>query len=261
MRLHINLASHPYEVARQYRQRMTMLIAALGVIFLALGGYIVYQRAHSRIIIRQIAEAQAHIDLLDTEERQARAMLTKPANRQIADQSQFLNDLFARKALSWTRIFMEMERIVPANLHVVSMKPDYTKTNDLVVHMIVVTDSRDKAIELVRRMEKSSHFRAPQVVAEAVVSNTTDQAAGGNIQFDIAAIYVPAAQDQEEPIAEEQKTAENANPGAPAGAAVKPGASVAAETKPGAANPKSPAPANMKAAQNRPLPPSPGGAR
>ncbi len=85
-----------------------------------------------------------------------------------------------------------MERIMPPNMHVVSIKPDYTTTNDLVVHMVVATDSRDRAVELVKRMEKSSHFRAPQIVAEAVTTNASDQGAGpGNIQFDIAAVYVP----------------------------------------------------------------------
>ena len=138
------------------------------------------------------------IDGLNQEEAQARAILNKPANRDIADQSEFLNELFARKALSWTRVFTEMERIVPPNLHVVSMKPEYTKTNDLMLRVVVATDSRDRAVELVRRMEKSNHFRQPQVVAENVTANSSDQSAGpGNIQFDIAAIYVPSAQDND----------------------------------------------------------------
>ena len=86
---------------------------------------------------------------------------------------------------------------MPPNLHVVSMKPEYTKTNDLMLRVVVATDSRDRAIELVRRMEKSNHFRQAQVMAEAVTTNSSgDQTAGpSNIQFDIAAIYVPSAQD------------------------------------------------------------------
>ncbi len=199
MRLNINLASQPYEAAREFGRRMTMLIAGLGIVALLLVGYIVYQRAHTRSINRQLAQVQQQIDALSHEEAQARVILNKPANRVIADQADFLNELFARKALSWTHIFTEMEKIMPPNLHVVSMKPDYSKTNDLVVHMVVATDSRDRAVELVRHMENSSHFRNSQVVAEAVVTNTSDQSAGGgNIQFDIAAIYVPNAQDNDQ---------------------------------------------------------------
>ena len=81
MRLNINLASQPYEVARQYRQRMTAVIGALGLAAALLLGYIIYQRIHSRRILRQLADVQGQIDGLDREEAQARAILNKPANR------------------------------------------------------------------------------------------------------------------------------------------------------------------------------------
>jgi type IV pilus assembly protein PilN len=199
MRLNINLASQPYELAQAYKRRMTSIIAALGAIAVLLLGYIAYQRQNTRAINQQIAQVNAQIQSLDHEEAQARVILNKPANRVIADQSDFLNQLFARKSLSWTRIFTEMEKIVPSGLHVVSMKPEYTKTNDLVLHVIVATDSRDRAVEMVRHMEKSSHLRQAQIVAETVTTNSSDQAAGGgNIQFDIAAMYVPGAADDDE---------------------------------------------------------------
>ena len=200
MRLAINLASQPYEVAREYSRRMTTVIAALGLIAVLLVGYIIYLRGHTRGINRQIAAVEQQINNLDREETQARAILNKPTNRVIADLSDFLNDLFARKSLSWTRIFSEMERLVPPELHVVSMKPEYTKTNDLVLHVVVATDSRARAVELMRHMEKSNHFRQVQIVAETVVANTSAQTSGqgGGIQFDIAGIYVPTGSDTDE---------------------------------------------------------------
>jgi len=211
MRLNINLASQPYEAARFYRRRVGALVLALAVLTALLAGYIVYQRAQSRGINKELAQVRGEIKGLDFEDAQARALLNKPANRDIADQSEFLNQLFARKALSWTRVFTEMEKLVPPNLHVVSMKPEYTKTNDLMLRVVVATDSRDRAVELVRRMEKSNHFRQAQVMAEAVTSNTSDQSAGpGNIQFDIAAIYVPNAQDNDS-VADEGKPKEKEN--------------------------------------------------
>lgn len=199
MRLNINLASQPYEVAQSYRRQMTLIIGGLGLIAVLLLGYIFYQRQQSRGINRQLAQVRWQMHNLESEEAQARAILNKPANRVIADQSDYLNQLFARKSLSWTRVFTEMEKIVPAGLHVVSMKPEYTKTNDLVLHVIVATDSRDRAVELVRNMEKSTHLRQAQIVAETVTTSSSDQAAGGgSIQFDIAATYIPGAPETDE---------------------------------------------------------------
>ncbi|HEY1730856.1 MAG TPA: PilN domain-containing protein [Terriglobales bacterium] len=244
MRLAINLATQPYEVAREYKRRLTLAIGAMGILAVLLVSYILYQRAHTRGINRQLAAVQAQINQLENEEAQARAILNKPANRVIADQSDFLNDLFARKSLSWTRIFAEMERIVPADLHVVSMKPEYTKNNDLVLHIVVATDSRDRAVELVRHMEKSSHFRQPQVVAESVVGNTSGQNSGpaSNIQFDIAAVYVPTASDTDE----SADAAETKAEAAPQSAA--PAKTAAAAASPGPSSPR-------VRAQNQPMNP------
>ncbi len=221
MRININLATERYEAGRQYLQRTQALVAMLAIVAALLVGYIIYQRSHTRDIDARIAQARQELAELNGEKAQAQAILNKPANRGIADQSEFLNELFARKSLSWTRIFSEMERIMPYNIHVVSMKPDYTPNNELVVHVVVATDSRDRAVELVKRMEQSSRFRSSQIVAENVTSNTSDQGAGGgNIQFDIASVYVPAMggeADQANP--EEQKST---SPAKSAGMATKP---------------------------------------
>jgi hypothetical protein len=46
-------------------------------------------------------------------------------------------------------------------------------------------------------MEKSPHFHAPQVESESVLGEGAAGPASGNIQFEIAAVYVPFADDSE----------------------------------------------------------------
>jgi len=258
MRLNVNLASQRYEVAQSYRRQMTLVIGGLGILAVLLLSYIFYQRQHSRSIIRQTAAVRWQMHTLENEEAQARAILNKPANRVIADQSDFLNQLFARKSLSWTRVFTEMEKIVPAGLHVISMKPEYTKTNDLVLHVIVATDSRDRAVELVRNMEKSTHLRQAEIVAETVTTSSSDQAAGGgNIQFDIAATYVPGAPDAEESqIAPDKNAAAEKSPAPVNKPTGRPMNDPAARGRMAAAPNMPP---NVNAAQSRPMPQEPRG--
>ena len=219
MRIHINLASNPYEAAREYTRRMSLLLAGLGVVTIGLLGYILYQRSQTRDVDQQIGQARQEMAALDAERAQALAMLNQPQNRQVADQSQFLNDLFARKSLSWTRVFSEMEKLMPPNIHVVSMKPEFNRQNQLVLHVVVATSLRDKAVELVKRMEKSPHFHAPQVEAENTVGAGNVGTAGGNIQFDIAAVYVPVADDTEPTADAKQDSKTAANFGSSAKAA------------------------------------------
>ena len=202
MRININLASNPYEAAREYTRRLGMLVGALAVLTVGLLGYILYQRSHTRDIDQKIAAAKQELASLDAEKAHAQAILNQPQNRDVADQSQFLNQLFTRKALSWTRVFAEMEKLMPPNIHVVSMKPEFNRQNQLVLRVVVATPARDMAVELVKRMEKSPHFRTPQVEAENVLGE--GGAAGGNIQFEIAAVYVPFAEDSDSDSDEDQ---------------------------------------------------------
>ena len=197
MRININLASNPYEAAREYTRRLGLLVAGLSVLTVGLLGYILYQRSHTRDVNRQIAAARQEISSLDAEKVRALALLNKPQNRDVADQSEFLNNLFARKALSWTKVFTEMEKIMPAAIHVVSMKPEYNNQGQLVLHVVVATSSRDAAVELVRRMEKSPHFKTPQVEAENTMGEGNAGPAGGTIQFEIASVYLPFVDDSD----------------------------------------------------------------
>jgi type IV pilus assembly protein PilN len=189
----------------------------------------VHQRSETRDIDQKIAAAKQEIASLDAEKAQAQAILNQPQNRDVADQSQFLNNLFARKALSWTRVFTEMEKLMPANIHVVSMKPEFNRENQLVLHVVVATSAREKAVELVRQMEKSPHFRTAQVEAENTTGNEGNAGAtGGNIQFEIAAVYVPFAEDSDKESEDDQQD----KPKAPAKTGVKAnGASKTASTQ------------------------------
>jgi type IV pilus assembly protein PilN len=220
MRININLASNPYEAAREYTRRLGLLAVGLAILTVGLLGYILYQRSQTRDVDQKIAAARQEIASLDNEKAKALAMLNQPQNREVADQSQFLNNLFLRKSLSWTRVFTEMEKMMPPNIHVVSMKPEFNRDNLLVLHVVVATSSRDNAVELVKRMEKSPHFRMPQVEAENTLGEGNAGPVGGNIQFEIASVYIPfvddadAATDGDEP---EKKPVEKTASGSKAG--------------------------------------------
>ncbi len=53
---------------------------------------------------------------------------------------------------------------------------------------MVAGESRDRALELVRKMEGSQRFQQTQIEQE---SSRPGQTPGDNVQFDISALYVP----------------------------------------------------------------------
>jgi type IV pilus assembly protein PilN len=187
MRLDINLASQPYEDARQFWMRWGTAVGALGLLTLILlaldvTGWITARR--DRSAIAQKRDLIAERDQIRTHAEQ---FLNRPENRATRDQSQFLNQLIERKAFSWTRVLENLEKVMPPRVHLVSISPQLDDDNQLALKMIVAGDSRDRAIELARRMEDSRRFAQTYIVREAHAESQT----GDTEQVEIAAIYIP----------------------------------------------------------------------
>ena len=151
MRLDINLASQPYEDARQFWMRWGTALVAVSVLTLALltiavTGWFAARRDHAKI-----AQLRASIAQRDAKRQQAEQFLARPENRSTRDQSQFLNELIERKSFSWTRVLEDLEKVMPARVHLVSIHPELDDDNQLKLKMSVAGDSRDRALELARR--------------------------------------------------------------------------------------------------------------
>ena len=191
MRLNINLASQPYQDLSRFLRRWVIALSVFAVASVALGLFAWRQYSAGREINRQINEQQKQIEQFDAQRAAATKMLAEPSNKEVADTARYLNSLIAKKAFSWTRVFMQMEEIMPSRLHVVSLTPELTQNNQLQLTMRVAGDSREQAVELVRRIEKSPSFRTATLRSEQMIS--PDQAKGSDtVMFEINAMYVPS---------------------------------------------------------------------
>ena len=87
-----------------------------------------------------------------------------------------------------TKAVEDLERVMPPRLHVVSIRPEKAADNQLQIKLVVAGESRDRALELVRKMEGSQRFQQTQIEQE---SSQPGQTPGDNVQFNISALYVP----------------------------------------------------------------------
>jgi type IV pilus assembly protein PilN len=184
MRLDINLATRPYEDAREFWMRWGLIVGVLGVLTLALLVFAVRGWTEAGRDRHEIARLQAEIAKRDQERSQAQGYLDQAVNRSTRDQSQFLNGLIQRKAFSWTRVFEDLERVMPSDLHVASLRPEMNEQGQMQLDMKVIGDNRSGVVELVHRMEGSKHFQQAQLVDET-------QEADHGIVASVISIYVP----------------------------------------------------------------------
>jgi type IV pilus assembly protein PilN len=162
---------------------VALSLLTLILVYSALTGWVSARK--DRDLIRQ---REAQIAERDREKIQAKTLLNRPENRSTRDRSQFLNELFQRKAFSWTKVFEDLERVMPPRLHVVSIRPEMGPDAGLNIKLVVAGESRERALELVRKMEASKRFQQTRIDQE---TSEVRQTAGDNVQFDISAVYIP----------------------------------------------------------------------
>src|SRR6476469_2876449 len=188
MRVDINLASHPYEDAGPLWLRWGGALAAVAILTLILLYSALSGWAAARSDRNLIEQREQQIAARDQQKVKAEETLNLPANRGTRDRAQFLNDLFLRKAFSWTKLFEDMERVMPPRLHVVSIRPEMGADAGLNIKLVVAGESRERALELVRKMEASQRFQQTRIDQE---TSEVRQTPGDNVQFDISAVYIP----------------------------------------------------------------------
>lgn len=188
MRLNINLATQPYQDVRRFLFRWGLAVVLVAFITIGLGYAAVTATLSWRNVVRQENELRAQIGERNRIRANAETLLNQKQNRTTRDQSQFLNSLIARKAFSWTDVLSDLERIMPTGIQVVGIKPQINDDNQLELRLNVAGQSRDRAIDLVRRLEESPHFRYAEMVNETADKEKGELA----LQFEISAIYVPS---------------------------------------------------------------------
>ncbi len=192
MQLNINLATQPYQDVRRFLFRWGFAVAALAIVtaamlWIAIGATISWRKSSA-----QANHFREEIAKCDRQEAQANATLNLPENRATRDKSAFINTLIARKAFSWTEVLMDLERILPSGIQVTAIQPAVNDSGQLEIRLTASGPSRDRAVDLVSRMESSPHFRNAMIRNDTVAQTQDPTHPQVMYRFDIAAIYVPS---------------------------------------------------------------------
>lgn len=169
----INLATEPFRRDRP----VLVATAAAGVLLLILLGFqastIVSQRREGAAIHVTIDRLNTQLRGITNEQAKLNALLRKPENAEVMERSLFLNSLIDRKAISWTKLFEDLEKVVPYNVRLVSVRlPEVDVDNRVLLDMVVGAKDRPELLELVRHLEAAPQFGETTVQSSTPPSQT-----------------------------------------------------------------------------------------
>ena len=171
----INLATEPF------RRDRPLLVASsvLGLALVALLGFqistIVHERHQAADIHTTIDGLNSQIRAIATEQAKLNATLRRPENSEVLERSLFLNTLIDRKAISWSKIFADLEKVMPYNVRLVSVRlPEVDLQNEVLLDMVVGADDVQPVLQLLRKLETSPQF-GPAEVPNSIPPSQTDK--------------------------------------------------------------------------------------
>jgi Tfp pilus assembly protein PilN len=166
----LNLASQPFRRERAQNAVLAFVCLVLTCSLLVLVGLILSGRARASHLRTEINRERAELQRLQREQAQFSSLLRKPENADVFAKSVFLNQLIARRAVSWTHVFKDLETVMPANMRLVALRlpqvpsEDASGVDHVQLDMIVGTDRPDAVIQLLKRLQESALFGAASVV-------------------------------------------------------------------------------------------------
>ena len=173
MRVPINLASEPFRRDRPALVGLTTALIASAVLLVVLVSAIISERRQAADTRVEIDRLNAQLRVINGEQAKWNAMLRKPENAVVLERSVFLNTLIERKAISWTKIFADLEKVMPYNVRLVSVRlPDVNSDNEVLLDMFVGAKEVPPVLEFLKRLEQSPQFGPTSVLNSAPPSQT-----------------------------------------------------------------------------------------
>jgi type IV pilus assembly protein PilN len=163
MRVRLNLATKPLEAHRKFIAGSGLVGAIAVIVFLSLGWHVYLarkanaeMRAKSANILQQMAELQQQRTSLER-------FFDLDVNRNLHDRAAFINNLIDARSFNWTLMFMDLEKVLPAGVRVVSIEPKQEKGR-VEVKFIIGATSDEAKLKFMKALEDSKTFTHIELV-------------------------------------------------------------------------------------------------
>jgi Tfp pilus assembly protein PilN len=165
MKLRLNLATKPLENKRPFLA-LTGTMGAVGILLFFLLSHGAYKAWRANRDLRaEIARSETQISASKQRQAELQAYFRSPQAQQVLDRAAFLNSLIGERSFPWTKIFMDLERTLPAGVRVVNIAPSL-KNGKAVVQITVGAANDESKIKFLETLEKSQAFSNVQVQEE-----------------------------------------------------------------------------------------------
>lgn len=162
-RIPVNLAREPFRRDRPMLVGSAVAAVLLVVTLVILISLTVTERRETSDTQQMLARINRQLTSLQKEQVKLDAEMRQPGNEVVLDRSVLINMLIKRKAISWTKIFSDLETVLPPNVRLVAIRPQVNAKDQLFLDMTVAADTPEPVISFIAKLEGSDFFGSTAV--------------------------------------------------------------------------------------------------
>ncbi|HVB07445.1 MAG TPA: hypothetical protein VNF00_00740 [Candidatus Acidoferrales bacterium] len=167
MKTHFNLAASPLENNRRFIAGAFAIgiVAVAALIFLSV--HAVEARRTNRAMRGDIGRLEDQIRASQREQERLRSAFKDPKTVEVMERSQFLNNLIEQRTFPWTKMFADLEKILPPGVRVVSISPQMDKKGRVKVMLAISAVNDEQKMKFLHSLVSSPAFSDMQVTQES----------------------------------------------------------------------------------------------
>lgn len=185
MILGVNLATKPLETHRRFWVFSPAVAAIAAVACLWLASHVYALHKAESLYRMESAAVSGEIDALTSQREKLDRFFSQPENAQLHDRASFINTIIDARSFNWTHMFMDLEKIMPIGVHVISIEPKQVNGQASVKLTCGAVSDEAKTL-LLHALEESTVFSHLQLVSV----RAPNQEAGGDREIiELTVVY------------------------------------------------------------------------
>ena len=189
MNVRLNIATNPLQTHRKFLALSTLIGVTAGLICLALGWHVYSVRKSNEALRARAAAVRQEMVGLIGQRDELEAFFKQDRNARLNQRSAFLNSLIDEESLNWTQMFMDLEKILPTGVRLVSIEPGHDK-GQVLVKLQVGAINDDAKLKFLRALEGSRAFKDIRVDHEARSDPQEGTGDVDRLHVQLTAVYV-----------------------------------------------------------------------
>ena len=187
MKVRLNLATKALETHRRFLAAAGLTAVFAGLVFLGLGWHVYSARKVNAELRARTERTRREMAKFEAQRKDLERYFSQKEIASLHDRAAYINTILDARSFNWTLMFMDLERILPGGVRVISIEPKQV-AGHVEVKLTVGATSDETELKFLRALEESKEFTEVQVQDDRM-PNSTGNTSGDQKVIQLTTVY------------------------------------------------------------------------